>query len=134
MPAAVLEGVELEPILAAGINGCVVRELFEETGILLAEGVEKVDVAAARRRLLEKETTFAVLARTMQWRLDVSPLVYAGRWLTPPIGPVRFDNRFFLLEWSRDEAFQPEVCGSELVVGEWIQPAVALSEGTSSIS
>jgi glyoxylase-like metal-dependent hydrolase (beta-lactamase superfamily II) len=56
--------------------------------------------------------------------------VFAGRWLTPPLGPLRFDNRFFLLEWPRSERSQPRVedaPGSELVEGEWVRPADALA-------
>jgi glyoxylase-like metal-dependent hydrolase (beta-lactamase superfamily II)/8-oxo-dGTP pyrophosphatase MutT (NUDIX family) len=60
---------------------------------------------------------------------DASRLVYAGRWLTPPLGPLRFDNRFFLLEWPQSEPIQPRVDespGGELVGGEWLRPAAAL--------
>ena len=35
-------------------------------------------------------------------RLDASRLRFAGRWLTPPFSPLRFDNRFFLLEWPAE--------------------------------
>jgi glyoxylase-like metal-dependent hydrolase (beta-lactamase superfamily II) len=61
---------------------------------------------------------------------DASRLVYAGRWLTPPLGPLRFDNRFFLLEWPESEAVQPrvdETPGGELAGGEWLRPGEALA-------
>ena len=53
-------------------------------------------------------------------------MVYAGRWLTPPFGPVRFDNRFFLVEWPRGAAVQPEVVPGELAEGEWLEPGEAV--------
>lgn len=53
-------------------------------------------------------------------------LVYAGRWLTPPFGPLRFDNRFFLLEWPAERATQPLVDPGELIDGEWVAPSAAL--------
>src|ERR1700688_736607 len=54
-----------------------------------------------------------------------SRLCYAGRWLTPPFAPLRFDNRFFLLEWPAAEAVQPEVLPGELEAGAWVEPAAA---------
>jgi glyoxylase-like metal-dependent hydrolase (beta-lactamase superfamily II)/8-oxo-dGTP pyrophosphatase MutT (NUDIX family) len=61
---------------------------------------------------------------------NAARLVYAGRWLTPPLGPLRFDNRFFLLEWRASESAQPRVDtspGGELTGGEWLRPAEALA-------
>ena len=58
---------------------------------------------------------------------SASRLVFAGRWLTPPMAPMRFDNRFFLLEWPRDESLQPTLMGSELDHGEWIRPERAIA-------
>ena len=54
--------------------------------------------------------------------LDLTELdtVFAGRWLTPPLAPMRFDNRFFLLEWPAERAVQPSLMGGEHVLGEWI--------------
>jgi ribonuclease/clavin/mitogillin len=52
-------------------------------------------------------------------------LVPAGRWVTPPLGPVRFDNRFFLLEWPSQATSQPVIEPGELAFGEWIAPRVA---------
>lgn len=83
------------PDILPGLVACAIRELHEETGILLE---------------------------------DASRLVWAGRWLTPPFAPVRFDNRFFLLEWPEDEPVQPSVTAGvpgELAEGEWIDPRKA---------
>ncbi|MFL6200907.1 MAG: MBL fold metallo-hydrolase [Thermoanaerobaculia bacterium] len=80
------------PDILPGLVACAIRELHEETGILLE---------------------------------DASRLVWAGRWLTPPFAPVRFDNRFFLLEWPEDEPVQPAIVPGELAEGEWIDPLAA---------
>src|ERR1700676_1424754 len=100
--------------LPPGILACAIRELFEETGILLARpaaGMEAApdpaQVAEARRALLGGRS-FAAALRDLGCAADASRLVYAGRWLTPPFAPLRFDNRFFLLEWPAAEAAQPE--------------------------
>jgi endoribonuclease LACTB2 len=115
------------PDLAPGILACAIRELYEETGILLARPAGAVSppaLAAARRELLGGRP-FAAVLQDLGCRADASRLVYAGRWLTPPFAPLRFDNRFFLLEWPRGEAIQPEVLPGELVAGAWIEPAAA---------
>ncbi len=115
-------GVDLVP----GLVVCALRELFEETGILLSAGShDPGQLRRARRRLLAKEVEFAALAESEGWRLSAQRLVFAGRWMTPPLAPMRFDNRFFLLEWPAEQAVQPEISG-EHDEGEWISPAAAL--------
>ncbi|HVT57154.1 MAG TPA: MBL fold metallo-hydrolase [Thermoanaerobaculia bacterium] len=130
-----------EADLMPGIVACAIRELFEETGILLAcpepaaasgehggcdghlvEGA--AELAAARRELLAGRP-FAEVLRRLGAVADASRLVYAGRWLTPPFSPLRFDSRFFLLEWPPEEAAQPEVLPGELESGSWIEPGAA---------
>lgn len=126
MPAGVLAGIELESVLAGGIAATALRELFEETGVLpLRSAAPGFDREADRHRLLAGETAFPALVAAHRLDLDLERLVYAGRWLTPPLGPVRFDNRFFLLEWPVDEAPQPRVVPGELASGEWIEPGEA---------
>lgn len=135
MPEAVLDGVpELSPIIQAGLMACAVRELFEETGILLYEddgdSVDRSTLSSRlpglRRELLSKELDFGSLLDGEALRPAASELVYAGRWLTPPLGPLRFDNRFFLLEWPAARQPQPEILPGEVESGEWIRPTVAL--------
>lgn len=137
LPEAVLEGLDnLGPILAPGLLAGVLRELFEETGLMVSEDLEAQRpgafavtlprLHAARRRLLADETSFQDLLKELDLELDATALVYAGRWLTPPLGPVRFDNRFFLLEWPQDRRVQPAVNIEEAVGGEWVAPQVAL--------
>jgi glyoxylase-like metal-dependent hydrolase (beta-lactamase superfamily II)/8-oxo-dGTP pyrophosphatase MutT (NUDIX family) len=117
---------EPPPDLVPGLEVCALRELYEETGILLAlPPVEPQRRAAARRRLLAGEVAFDALRRELGATLDAARLLFAGRWLTPPFAPLRFDNRFFLAEW-RPEDGAPEVILGELAEGEWIEPRVAL--------
>ena len=124
---------QLGPDLPSGLAACAIRELFEETGLLLAREAlnrstaPKVEhLVAARQRLLAKQSRFTDLAIEHLWTLTAKPLVFAGRWLTPPLSPIRFDNRFFLLRWDREHLIQPTMMGSELDHGEWIRPADAV--------
>ncbi len=116
------------PDLLPGLVACALRELFEETGLLLATpSPDPTALGAAQQALLAKEKTFVEILAGLGARLDASRLVWAGRWVTPPFAPVRFDNRFFLLEWPASEPVQPEVLPGELAEGEWIAPADALA-------
>jgi ribonuclease/clavin/mitogillin len=141
LPSAAAE----TPDLAPGILACAIRELFEETGILLARpaaatpqgespppppaaeapAAAAVPALAAARRELLGGRTFAAVLQQLGRVADASRLVYAGRWLTPPFAPLRFDNRFFLLEWPPAQAAQPEVLPGELESGAWVEPAAA---------
>jgi ribonuclease/clavin/mitogillin len=120
------------PDLAPGILACAIRELFEETGILLASPQDApLPAAADPGRLAEARgallggRSFAAVLQDLGLQADASRLVYAGRWQTPPFAPLRFDNRFFLLEWPPTEAVQPEVLAGELESGAWVDPAAA---------
>ncbi|MDX1642888.1 MAG: MBL fold metallo-hydrolase [Thermoanaerobaculia bacterium] len=119
MPPAVTAGVDLDELLPEGLLAATLRELFEETGLLPgAHSIDTATRAAARRALLSGETTFAEILDRSGITPDAGELIYAGRWLTPPLGPLRFDNRFFLLPW-REEMGHPEVVPGELAEGGW---------------
>ncbi len=133
MPPALLDGVAgLPPLLEPGLLACALRELFEETGVLLAPEVldgrlPPARLEVARRRLLDREARFGELLAAEGLTLDAGPLVYAGRWLTPPLAPRRFDNRFFLLEWPAGRPVQPRVVPGEAESGEWVRPLEAVA-------
>lgn len=135
LPESLLEEGQTEPDLVPGLLACALRELFEETGLLLAQELTPRDkegpvatldeLHEARDRLLAKEATLDQVADELGVTLDASRLVFAGRWLTPPLAPMRFDNRFFLLEWPEHAALQPGILEGELVRGEWVEPGRA---------
>ena len=129
-----LAGVEagVEPAIAAA----ALRELWEETGVLVAAAAGNDEDRGARiaPEALARTADPAALAAVLREHglaLDASPLVPAGRWLTPPFAPLRFDNRFFLLEWPADREPQPRVEPGELAEGEWVEPAAALARWRS---
>jgi 8-oxo-dGTP pyrophosphatase MutT (NUDIX family) len=85
----------------------VVREVFEETGVLLARSMDDVacrdasaDEALARWRdaLLAGRATLVDVMRAERLRPDISRMVYCSHWITPVAEPKRYDTRFFLAE------------------------------------
>jgi glyoxylase-like metal-dependent hydrolase (beta-lactamase superfamily II)/8-oxo-dGTP pyrophosphatase MutT (NUDIX family) len=127
--------LELGAVAPRGLVACAVRELFEETGLVPSSGARSASppaalldrLAAARTRLLAGEADFGAVVQGAELAVDPTLLTYAGRWLTPPLGPLRFDNRFFLLEWPADAALQPSIRPGELSGGGWVKPARALA-------
>jgi glyoxylase-like metal-dependent hydrolase (beta-lactamase superfamily II)/8-oxo-dGTP pyrophosphatase MutT (NUDIX family) len=109
-----------------------VRELFEEVGVLAADGAERLDPATRdreRRALLDGSLSFAALLERHRLTLDAGPFRYAGRWITPPGSPMRFDARFYMLRMPAGA----EACvwDGELSAGEWISTAGALDRWRS---
>ena len=107
---------------------CALRELFEETGILAARGPipGAAELNRARGLLLEDSLDFGGWLRRHELVLDRARLSFAGRWVTPPLSPIRFDATFYLLEWTVNEPRQPHVIPGELSSGEWIDVREAL--------
>ena len=124
-----LEGEEAGPDLVPGLEAAALRELWEETGLLLV-GDARDEASEGRTLDLPRDAAAGALATALaegSLALDASQLVWAGRWLTPPFAPLRFDNRFFLLQWPSERDAQPTVVPGELAEGEWVEPAAALA-------
>jgi ribonuclease/clavin/mitogillin len=106
----------------AAMISCAAREMFEETGVLLARGAEALTVGQRESLLDDLES------RRMTWpqllvhyglRLDADDFTFVGRWVTPPFAPRRFDTWFFLSSCPAKQ--EPRVTSdSELESGEWI--------------
>jgi glyoxylase-like metal-dependent hydrolase (beta-lactamase superfamily II)/8-oxo-dGTP pyrophosphatase MutT (NUDIX family) len=115
VPVAGLDGDEAAHAAAA----C--RELFEEAGVLLARGAERLPPAVrdeARRALLDGRIPFAELLFQEALALDPSCLEPAGRWVTPEFFPIRFDARFYLARLP--EGQEASVWPGELSGGEFV--------------
>jgi endoribonuclease LACTB2 len=111
-----------DPETAAMIS-CGARELFEEVGVLLARGSQTLTIGQ-RASLLDdlesKRLTWPELLNLYGLHLDADDFTFAGRWVTPPFAPRRFDTWFFLVTCPTKQ--QPQVTeDSELELGEWIR-------------
>lgn len=110
-----------------------VRELFEETGVLVARGAEKLDAETRndlRRRLNGGELSFASMLAENGLSIDAALLGAAGRWVTPPFSPRRFDT-FFFTAWLPDGQ-RVEQLNAELDLGEWLRPSEAVARWQES--
>lgn len=114
---------------AAAMRVCAVRELFEEAGVLIARGSERLTsarLAQLRREFEEEEISFSELLAREQLLVDAQLLQEAPRWVTPPPSPKRF-NTFFFCAWLPDGQ-ETHVIPGELANGEWNRPAEAVSK------
>ena len=112
----------------ARMTACAARELFEEVGVLAARGAEtltKGQLASVLDDLTSGRMSFAELLRHYGLRLDASDFRFAGRWVTPPFSPRRFDTLFFVVRCPRKQ--EPRPVTEEFDAGEWATPSDALS-------
>jgi ribonuclease/clavin/mitogillin len=119
----------------ATMRAAAARELFEETGMLLAEGAKALSperLKELRRALLAGERKWGELLAESGLTLRAEDFPPAGRWITPPYMPVRFDTRFFLVETPPHAVV--ELWPGELTEAAWVEPKAALArweEGTA---
>jgi len=105
-----------------------VREVFEESGILLAgpSATELVDDVSgpewlqARRDLVEHKMNFAefLIERGLAIRTDL--LNYCSNWCTPEFSPQRFDTFFFAARCP--EGQHPDDLSREAYIADWAEP------------
>jgi 8-oxo-dGTP pyrophosphatase MutT (NUDIX family) len=131
-PAGVLHEALGEPVLdelaAATIYVAALREAFEETGVLFAEGADAREAALAWQLLREGRSFHEVLA-LMALRLEASQLLPWSRWITPQLPGVvrkRFDTRFFLARMPAGQTARHD--NHEAIESVWLTPRAALQQ------
>jgi 8-oxo-dGTP pyrophosphatase MutT (NUDIX family) len=134
--AAKCLGEALEGPAALAFWVAAIRELFEETGILLAR-VGDAPLALAepairdrfhenRAALLAHRLTFADIVARERLTLATDALRYWSRWITPVTAPRRYDARFFVARMPVGQA--PLHDERETVATAWLTPDAALAE------
>ena len=133
-PGGRVDAADAAPELAAravagaaeAAHVAAVRELWEESGILLADSAATSgELEAARAALVAGSATFGELAEALDLRLRTDLLAPLSRWVTPPGYPRRFDAQFFAALLPAD-AVAPSIASDEVVGLEWFRPGDAL--------
>jgi glyoxylase-like metal-dependent hydrolase (beta-lactamase superfamily II)/8-oxo-dGTP pyrophosphatase MutT (NUDIX family) len=108
-----------------------IRELFEETGVLLARRSDGTFPHAgamlveARQELLADRVTFADVLARLGLHMEQQDLLSAGHLVTPPFVPLRFDTAFFVAAMPQGQT--AEVWPGELTGGQWASASEALA-------
>ena len=114
----------------------VVRELFEEVGILLCvneagDDIELADAATQlrieqkRQAIVMKQLDFGAFLQSENFFCDLSRAVYFDHWVTPEIYSMRFDTRFYVALLPSKQT--PLTRSEEVTHSLWIKPMDALA-------
>ncbi len=113
-----------------------VRELFEETGILLARDgsgrwtKDRPDSDTMRREVDKGRLPWPEFLRQSGLTMATDALRYFAYWETPLVQPKRWRTRFFVAELPPEQ--QASHDGSEVTDHRWLTPADALALGKAS--
>jgi 8-oxo-dGTP pyrophosphatase MutT (NUDIX family) len=86
-----------DPATARALVTGALRELFEETGILLSEPLPAIDLEQARAAVESRELPLALLLAEHGCALSTGDLHPWARWVTPPFEKRRYDTWFFVV-------------------------------------
>jgi glyoxylase-like metal-dependent hydrolase (beta-lactamase superfamily II)/8-oxo-dGTP pyrophosphatase MutT (NUDIX family) len=118
-----------DPLQARRLAAC--RELFEETGVLIARRSDRsfpapsADLDACRHALLNEELSFPQMLHDRQLAVRPDDFQLIGEITTPDFAPVRYATTFFVahLPAGQDAHIWP----GELERGEWKNPQQLLA-------
>ncbi|MDD5223834.1 MAG: hypothetical protein PHE84_07570 [bacterium] len=119
-----ITGVEaLAHLLAA------IREVYEETGVLLAlaesGGPPRPEIIAGwHQEIRDGKIPLVEMMKKEKLLYDTLSLKYFDHWVTPDFSPIRFSARFFLA--VNPPGRSPVPCPIEFETAEWINPGKAL--------
>ncbi len=107
------------------LRGAAVRELFEETGILLARGARDAECRRVRRGL-RGGASFGAAVQKAGLSPDFDSLVMFARWVTPSRVRRRYDARFYLARCPEGQTVFPQE--GEVIDWLWVSPSRALAD------
>lgn len=105
-----------------------IRELFEESGVLLAD-LSNLDenLVAVRDGLNSGAESWADVVIRNELQLHCDRLHYISHWITPPLFPKRYSTRFFLTELPNGQ--DALHCGGEVTDSCWSTASAMLAAG-----
>jgi 8-oxo-dGTP pyrophosphatase MutT (NUDIX family) len=119
---------DIDHATAAGLYIAAVREVFEESGVLFAEGAG-LEHASRATGMLREGIAFAAVLANMRLRLQTSSLAPWSRWITPEAPSVmnkRFDTRFFVAAVPAGQVAVHD--NFEATESIWLKPRAALEQ------
>ncbi|MDB5874387.1 MAG: hydrolase [Ramlibacter sp.] len=125
---AALNEPELDEHAGAVLYVAALREAFEETGVLYAQGADAA-LAELASELLREGRAFDEVLAMMRLRLEASRLQPWSRWITPSVGGVmrkRFDTRFFLATVPAGQTARHD--DHEATDSVWLTPRAAMRQ------
>ncbi|MET3807125.1 8-oxo-dGTP pyrophosphatase MutT (NUDIX family) [Nakamurella sp. UYEF19] len=108
---------------ASSLVVAAVRELFEETGVLLADGPAS---ETQRQAVAEHRSSLADVLETQELELRSGLLRPWANWITPEGNPRRYDTFFFLA--ALPDGQDAQMLTTEAESGRWARPADLLAE------
>ena len=107
-----------------------IRELFEETGVLLAD-VDRIEeeLGPARDALNDGSDNWADFVTRNDLELQCDVLHYFSHWITPPSLEKRYSTRFFVA--AMPDGQMASHCGTELIDSRWSTAQAMLAAGRS---
>lgn len=145
-PGGVVDGADSAPPLYQRIRGlpadsvpeaafwtAALRELFEETGVLMARDAAgewsydasgRAAIERLRRALMDDELTMMDVLAELELTLDASGMVHVAHWVTPVVEPRRYDTHFFVAALPPERTAAPDP--REMSEAVWLEPGAAL--------
>jgi len=124
-----LNEADIDARTAGGLYVAALREVFEESSVLMAQGVEGQGVDGVRAAaLLRDGLGFNAMLAHMGLRLQTRSLVPWTRWITPTSPSVtnkRFDTRFFVAAMPPGQVAVHD--DYETTQSIWLSPRAALT-------
>lgn len=105
-----------------------IRELFEESGVLLADITALDDKPdTVRAGLNDGNDNWADMVRRNELQLDCGALHYISHWVTPTESAKRYSTRFFVAKLPPGQVATH--CGGELTESRWATASDFLAAG-----
>lgn len=129
-----IDGLSSNPTPPVEFWTAALREVFEETGVLLArrrDGDWAPDATADRRmerfrkQLMDDEVSLMDVLERRGLQLDASAMVHVGHWVTPVVEPRRYDTHFFAAAVPAAREARPDP--REMTDARWLTPRAALA-------
>ncbi|MGQ2981600.1 MAG: NUDIX hydrolase, partial [Polaromonas sp.] len=114
---------------AAALYVAALREAFEESGVLFAQGAAATPPAAQAAALLRDGASFNAVLAQMALRLQTRAILPWSRWITPVRPSVmnkRFDTRFFVAAVPGGQVARHD--DFETTESIWLSPREALRQ------